>query len=120
MLFMAFLFQSIAIGYLLYYTKQQQRAIMAAHSIQEQENTAVFSKENSILTIILIIFDVTYLFRGVWDATQFGLKQEDNPFALTVISISLGFFFDVIPIALVLLFHYRNFSVSSNEEPKPE
>lgn len=114
MLLIAFITQSFAIGYLLYYTKKQQTQIMAAQSQQQQENTAVFSKESKRLATILIIFDCTYLLRAVWDATRFGLSQD--PFAVSVFSISLGFFFDVIPIGLVLLFHYRNFSVAEVEQ----
>lgn len=89
---------------------------MAAQCNQPEENNAVFSKENSTLLCILIIFDSTYLCRAVWDATQFGLTNKGDGFAVSMFSITLGLLFDVIPIGFILLFHYKNFSLAEVEE----
>ena len=57
--------------------------------------------------IILSIFDVTYLLRAGWDYNCFGIQTI---FGIWVGSLCLSVVFDIMPLSLIMLFHYRNFS----------
>ena len=72
----------------------------------QNSKSKAFHKEYRTLLIILGIFDLTYLLRAGWDYNCFGLETL---FGIWAGSLILCTVFDIVPIGLILLFHYRNF-----------
>ena len=73
----------------------------------------MFDREIRTLIIILVIFDVGYLFRFVYDI-EFSDSLEQ--FSTDVMFLFLSIFCDFMPISVLILFHFRNF----REKPQAE
>ena len=65
------------------------------------------------MIIILVIFDIGYLFRFVYD-----IEFADNldQFPTDVMFLFLSIFCDFMPISVLILFHYRNFREKPAEQ----
>ena len=81
----------------------------------------VFSKEFRTLLTILVVFSGSYLIRFLCDVVYFPRLYEANKpcpekeawqiVDLIIVKQCDSYIFDYIPLASVLLFHYRNFRV---------
>ena len=69
-----------------------------------------------MLLIILVIFDLVYILRSVYDEYIFDLVYNfyNTSFLSTIVTIVVQPLFDIIPTGLILLFHARNFSPKSS------
>ena len=67
----------------------------------------VFRRERNAILTILVIFDLTYAFRAIYDIIY--AKFNDFNFSMALSVVVVPFFFDLVPICLVLLIHSRNF-----------
>ena len=67
-----------------------------------------FMSEKRTLLTILIIFDLTYIVRAIWDNVFNG--QIEAAMARTITTILCGAVFDLMPTALILLLHSKNLS----------
>ena len=67
----------------------------------------VFNREIRILLMILVIFSVTYITRGVWD-----LLRDPNPnsFVGLMDSLAIGIINDFAPVMFLMVFHFKNFN----------
>ena len=75
------------------------------------ENKAVFDKEICTLLAILCVFSATYMVRGFWDIYE---PADDLTFKNMITDMLLiGLFCDFVPIMPLLIFHYRNFKVTT-------
>ena len=74
-----------------------------------------FSKEACTLKTLLILFELSYLSRFIWDE-----YFDDALFFRNYFTYCMGFdaslYIDVLPFIGLLLFHYKNFK-QSNHEP---
>ena len=75
---------------------------------------AGFNKEICVLWIILSVFSVTYILRGTWDLL---IEGNYNNFEKQLWAVITGLLFDFIPVTLILVLHYKNFSVKKIPEP---
>ena len=75
--------------------------------------TTSFNKEICTLWIILSVFSVTYILRGTWDLT---IQASYNNFEKQLWAVLTGLLFDFLPIILILVLHYKNFSVKREQE----
>ena len=74
---------------------------------------AGFNKEICVLWIILSVFSVTYILRGTWDLL---IEGNYNNFEKQLWAVITGLLFDFIPVTLILVLHYKNFSVKKIPE----
>ena len=68
-------------------------------------------RESQTICQILFVFSFSYLLRFVYDYDSIMKKyinEAGGPFGFLVLNVILMLFFDIIPIFLVALFHYRN------------
>ena len=67
-----------------------------------------FSKEICTLWTILFTFSITYLIRGFFN--QIFEWRHTMDLRFSIYDITINILFDFIPIMLMLMFHFKNFS----------
>ena len=88
----------------------------------KDEMNNVFRKEMRNLIIILIVFDSSFLLRYLYDELYipniagFGLEQTE--FVVIMEMTITQYFWDFIPILVILLFHRSNFSKKHSDRPQ--
>lgn len=84
------------------------------------EDNTVESKnrqdETCIILMILMIFDLSYALRVIYDTDLFVDNIDLNSFASYMISLFSGIPLDIVPILLILFLHRKNFRKASNIE----
>ena len=70
-----------------------------------------FSKEKAQVLLTLVLFDSTYALRLVWNLViSISKLPETQTFLFITLNLLLsGLVFDLVPIALILYFHAKNF-----------
>ena len=69
-----------------------------------------FSKEKAQVLLTLVLFDSTYALRLVWNLLSISKLPETQTFLFITLNLLLsGLVFDLVPIALILYFHAKNF-----------
>ena len=71
-----------------------------------------FSRESCSLKILLLLFELSYLSRFLWDEFISNAIKDDDFAYETVFDACL--YFDVLPFIGLLLFHYKNFRQSKH------
>ena len=66
-----------------------------------------FRKERRTLLTILVIFDLSYVLRALYDLLF--AQYASMPFFLAVSALIIPELFDMIPICLILIYHTKNF-----------
>ena len=75
--------------------------------VSTEVEKANFSQEMCTLWTILFTFSITYIIRGFYDQ----MNEFQNPdYFYQIIDIALYVLFDYVPIMLILMFHFKNFS----------
>ena len=72
------------------------------------------SRETTSLVLTLAFFDVAYVLRAWWDFNCFGIQPL---FYIWSGAITLTLIFDILPLGLILLFHFKNFRVVKQQGP---
>ena len=72
-----------------------------------ENNSSLFRRERAIIALILIIFDLSFILRAIFDS--FLVTKAVDKFFLSVINIFSALIFDILPICLILFFHTQNF-----------
>ena len=82
------------------------------HKFKKRDDKAL-THERRITFVILILFDLSYILRFIYDRLYDKLywEQEEYLFGWIISGIVGGFFFDYIPISLILFIHSRNMKV---------
>lgn len=70
-------------------------------------NADYFRNEIQTLTIILVVFSMSYLLRTVFDIF-YGFAHNDKTFSSYMIYAYTGVLFDLLPIFIVLIYHRKN------------
>ena len=75
-----------------------------------------FRKERCLLLTILIVFDLSFVFRALYDdVLAENLRSTGKDYANTVLVTFTGTVFDFIPISLILYLHGQNFETIQQE-----
>ena len=76
-------------------------------------------KEKKLLVTVLLIFELSYLFRFMsdWRATGMGAKEE---FFQLLMLLDLTYFFEAVSFMTLLILHFRNFRPQLINEISPE
>ena len=99
-LFSVIILTSSIVTLLIHLSKQAKLIQKSSH--------AEFHREIVNLTWILILFDLSYVCRGIYDYYLFS-TLEYYKLAGAIVNIMCPAFFDFMPMTLILFFHYRNF-----------
>ena len=73
--------------------------------------------ETRMLMAVLIIFDISYVMRWLYDS-YISVLIDDNPNLFFPASISIGVFFDLIPLTIVLVYHIQNFKQVQTDDSR--
>lgn len=84
---------------------KQQQEFLFRDGQKEQLN--FFKKHICQLWMILIVFNTSYLMRGIVDQMPSDYMPEFKSMMLNLVS---GLCFDCFPVSFLLYFHYRNFN----------
>ena len=76
--------------------------------VNNVKERAVFTREIRTLLIILVIYCLGYLFRFAFDISFSNFDKYETNIMYLIVSI----FCDFIPVAILIIFHYRNFRES--------
>ena len=79
---------------------------------------AFLDQEICKLTIILIIFNSTYLIRALYDF--FAEPEGTTTVKILVSGMILGATWDFLPVMLLMTYHYRNFRLKKDSNQRPE
>ena len=99
-LFSVIILTSSIVTLLVYLSKQAKLTQKSSH--------AEFHREIVNLTWILILFDLSYVFRGIYDYYLISTLTLYK-LAGAIMNIMCPAVFDFMPMTLILFFHYRNF-----------
>ena len=81
--------------------------------VNNKNEKAVFDREIRVVLIILVIFNIGYVFRSVYDVV---FSDNLDQFSTDVMFLFLSIFCDFMPISVLITFHYRNFREVQPEE----
>ena len=63
-----------------------------------------------MLFLILGVFNTSYLLRAIWD--QYYSEDDDSfEFAAITTELLLGLVWDFLPVMLMMILHYKNFTI---------
>lgn len=65
------------------------------------------------LFVIQLFFTLSFVLRAWWDKAVYG---DDPTFRVASGDLFLTIPFDILPVSLIMFFHYRNFRVKPTEE----
>ena len=78
-------------------------------------------KEYKNISVILIVFSMSYLLRYIWDQWVWKLLYSNDKkefFIYLTVSYSLCLFFDIIPLSCILIFHHYNLKPKEKSPPR--
>lgn len=77
----------------------------------QKEQIEFFNREIRTLWKILIVFNSSYLLRGIWDQMSSPYMPE---YYMMMLNIATGLAFDCFPVSCLIYFHYRNFKTKNS------
>ena len=89
----------------LFHLLRKQQAILNRESGDQKDQ---FRKEKRNLFIVLIIFDLSYALRALYESLVVR-HFEQYMFIYSICNITVDALPDLVPISLILVLHYRNF-----------
>ena len=63
-----------------------------------------------MLFLILGVFNTSYLLRAIWDQ-NYSMDDDSFEFAAITTELLLGLVWDFLPVMLMMILHYKNFTI---------
>ena len=110
-LYLMFVLLSVSVFSLIYQLKRTRDVIFATQGSQRD----IFDGEIRTLRIILGVFSLTYVLRGLWSQL---VDQAFWKYWTLISNVILGILFDFVPVTLLLCFHHRNYKRVATESDR--